>query len=753
MPPVPDTSPSRSRISARWPTSPRAAVIVAESLRRLRCAVPPALTPGPVAAGRCVAAAIAQAVAPPLAPVAPPDFLRPRQHVAFQRILAALERYSGALLAEPVGTGKTYIALAAARLAGNHAIAVVPASLGDQWARAARSIGVSLVIQTHEQWSRAPRPMGDDLVVVDEAHRFRNPATRRYGHLAPALIGRRVLLLTATPIVNRLSDLAHQLLLGVRDDALIGAGVPSLMEALSTGAAPPALADLVIAGTSDPPRPATVARTIPTPPTEERSFRSVIARLDRLGLSRHRPVRELLRCTLLAALSSSRPALVASLERYRLLLLHAQDARLAGQAPGRADLRRLLAGNPEQTVLWELCGGMVAADDLVLEDEARVANLLASLRMEQDGDKKAQRLRALLEDGRRTVVFVNSRATVHHLRQQLGPPSRVAWCTGTAAGIGPGRLRRRAVLDWFRPRREDPAGLGPRVLVTTDVAAEGLDLQGAERIVHYDLPWTGVRLEQRAGRAVRLGSPHQVVELVRFEPPRSIERRIRRAAALLRKAPMPRRIGLGEEPDPSWAWRARTAAAYAGLHSIRGTAIVRGTQPAALAGLELVVGDRVLARFALYRDGNGPWREDPALIEAALLAASTGANLPAPRAERMEASLQSLARVAGLRAARLAGTLYRPASVRRERSAAVARIGELCRHALRQRDPALLALAEHALRFLSRGHTSGEHALVRRIGQEDWTALPDLLARVPEGSIAAGAVAPRLVGIILFDPG
>ena len=71
------------------------------------------------------------------------------------------------------------------------------------------------------------------LVIIDESHHFRNPHTRRYRHVAPWLVGRRVLLLSATPIVNRLDDLAHQLLLGVRDDALLADGVVSLRAALT----------------------------------------------------------------------------------------------------------------------------------------------------------------------------------------------------------------------------------------------------------------------------------------------------------------------------------------------------------------------------------------------------------------------------------------------------------------------------------------------------------------------------------------
>src|SRR5206468_8828705 len=69
------------------------------------------------------------------------------------------------------------------------------------------------------------------LFVVDEAHRFRNPETNRYRALARLVVGSRVLLVTATPIHNRVADLLHLLRLFLRDHALAALGVPSLRSA------------------------------------------------------------------------------------------------------------------------------------------------------------------------------------------------------------------------------------------------------------------------------------------------------------------------------------------------------------------------------------------------------------------------------------------------------------------------------------------------------------------------------------------
>jgi hypothetical protein len=63
-------------------------------------------------------------------------------------------------------------------------------------------------------------------------------------------------------------------------------------------------------------------------------------------------------------------------------------------------------------------------------------------------------------------------------------------------------------------------------LIATDLASEGLDLQDADSVVHYDLPWTPLRLEQRVGRIVRLGSEHETAEVCWFAPARAIEERL-----------------------------------------------------------------------------------------------------------------------------------------------------------------------------------------------------------------------------------
>ncbi|MBA3498071.1 MAG: hypothetical protein H0T86_13285, partial [Gemmatimonadales bacterium] len=165
------------------------------------------LIAGPEASGVEVARALARSLVPAEHPGSPPKWLLPGQARSYRRILAALALYRGALLADPVGSGKTFVALAVAwALQPRRPVAcLVPATLAAQWRAVAAHLDVPVDVGTHQQASRGRLPStAGGLVIIDESHHYRNPRTRRYLHLAPWLLGRPVLLLSATPIVNRM---------------------------------------------------------------------------------------------------------------------------------------------------------------------------------------------------------------------------------------------------------------------------------------------------------------------------------------------------------------------------------------------------------------------------------------------------------------------------------------------------------------------------------------------------------------------
>ena len=123
-------------------------------------------------------------------------------------------------------------------------------------------------------------------------------------------------------------------------------------------------------------------------------------------------------------------------------------------------------------------------------------------------DRKWTELRDLLSDNelikdadgniRKIIVFTEHRDTLEYLAERirglLGRPEAVVTIHG-----GVRREERRKVMELFAQ------DVDCRVLVATDAAGEGLNLQRAHLMVNYDLPWNPNRIEQRFGRIHRIG--------------------------------------------------------------------------------------------------------------------------------------------------------------------------------------------------------------------------------------------------------
>ena len=153
------------------------------------------------------------------------------------------------------------------------------------------------------------------------------------------------------------------------------------------------------------------------------------------------------------------------------------------------------------------------AANTVQELQAEILSLTAienqAMTVVQSGsDKKWEQLSHLLQDRpemfttsghrRKLIIFTEHKDTLNYLVTRitdlLGKPDAVRVIYG-----GTNRDERRKVQEEFR---HDPDVL---VLVATDAAGEGVNLQNANLMVNYDLPWNPNRLEQRFGRIHRIG--------------------------------------------------------------------------------------------------------------------------------------------------------------------------------------------------------------------------------------------------------
>lgn len=639
--------------------------------------------------------------------------------------MAALDAWNGALLLESVGSGKTWIALAVAAHERGHVVAIVPAILCAQWEDAAARAKVPLHLWTHERASRGTLPhVHPSLVVIDEAHRLRDPAIQRVRTLAPWLAGCRTLLLTATPIVNRIGDLITLLRLALPEDALALDGIGRLND-LETCSRPPAGLRRVAIRSA-----AFISATIDRRVTMLRPDGSELARaatavaaIDRLDLSTCASTRRLLISVLLDAAASSDAAFHQALKRYRALLLQSRDAGGAS----RSMLRQFAGESLDQLVFWPLVAAGGAATDLPLADIERVEQLLTGA---PNDDPWIRALVAHCDDARPTICFTRHRATACQLRMALG--DRTAWITGSAAGIGPHHVPRAAVLAAFGPDRAAwrIRRAVPRMLIATDVAAEGLDLQSAGRIVHVDLPWTATRIEQREGRLLRLGQQYPQVEvIVRVAGP-AIE------IALAPHARVRRKRRLADE----WL-QALEVGDRAVEHPSTGPLVAGLTDDRDAADLVAVrlQRDGCTGVVFMSRERGGTWcigdGTAAALINRARVA------LPATIAP---ASV-SLALADAVRAAAAGCTIGGCGA-----PALVSRIHRLARQAAAKRDGDALRRLDHLLRFATTPPTLGGRAIIAELLE---LSDREFIRRdVPE-TPRRGAVQATVIAAVFFGSG
>jgi superfamily II DNA or RNA helicase len=483
--------------------------------------------------------------------------LRPHQLAAAARLAALISANGGALLAEPVGLGKTYTSLAVAARSGLPITIAMPAALRDMWREALERCRVAATVVTHEALSRGVTlPPSRSFVIVDEAHRLRSPATRRYAALADLCRQSQVLLVTASPVQNRQRDLAAQLAL------YIGRRAWQMTD--------DELAEHVVRGAS------AEMRGVPrldgphrlTLSTEDDCLDELLALPPPIPAKDETVVIALLTYGLVHQWTSSRAALVASLERRRargLALLSAIDS---GRQPTRAELSAWThAGDAMQLAFPELVTADAAHPDadanalsIMLDRHVTaIQGLLHRLRDSPDpDDERADTLRRIriAHPGERIIAFCHYAETVNALRSRLVRDAGVAALTASGARIASGRVSRDVVLAQFTPNGSSAREVGRAdridLLITTDLLSEGLNLQRASVVVHLDLPWNPARLDQRVGRARRLGSRHQTVSVYVVAPPAAADRLLRVEERLREKLSVAQRtVGIAGRILPS----------------------------------------------------------------------------------------------------------------------------------------------------------------------------------------------------------
>jgi superfamily II DNA or RNA helicase len=378
----------------------------------------------------------------------------------------------------------------------------------------------------HSEW---------DLVVVDEAHRmsahfFGNEVkeTKRYqlGRVL-AHAARHFLLMTATPHAGKEED--YQLFLALLD--------PDRFEGRRRNGGPVDASDLMrrmikerlLRFDGRPLFPERRAYTIPYPLTELESelYAAVTTyvteemnRADALsnqGEGRRGNRVGFALTVLQRRLASSPEAIYKSLSRRRQRL----EDRLAEE---RQEALRDEGADVDFDELEDLDDAEIEQLEDEVVDEATSARTIAEFRAEiatlrrleaiadrvraSGADRKWQELVGLLSDApelvdgsgdrRKLIVFTEHRDTLNYLVERL---NTFLAREGAVIAIhgGTPREERRRLQELFMQDK------GTVILVATDAAGEGVNLQRAHLLVNYDLPWNPNRIEQRFGRVHRIG--------------------------------------------------------------------------------------------------------------------------------------------------------------------------------------------------------------------------------------------------------
>jgi superfamily II DNA/RNA helicase len=396
-----------------------------------------------------------------------------------------------------------------------------------------------------------------DLVVIDEAHRLRNVHKAdniNARKLRTALHNSRKILLTATPLQNNLLELYG--LVSFIDEHAFGekkafstqynrSQTDDSFAELKSRLAPFCYRTLRRQVVEYIRYTARSAITQDFTPTEEEIalYDLVSEYLQRDNLQALPPgQRQLITLVLRKLLASSSFAIAGALDSMhrRLLRTLKEDEQSSGRTLTEELDEDTDGGFSEDSEEWEEAAAperLSAEDRAALEAEIHELACFRDQAISIQENAKGEALLVALSKGfkamrdngaaDKAIIFTESRRTQDYLVRRLTEAgygedivlfngsntdlaARQVYETWKTVHQGTDRVSgsrsadvRQALVDHFK----DSA----RIMIATEAAAEGINLQFCSLVINYDLPWNPQRIEQRIGRCHRYGQKHDVV--------------------------------------------------------------------------------------------------------------------------------------------------------------------------------------------------------------------------------------------------
>lgn len=516
-----------------------------------------------------------------------------------------LETFNGVFLADVVGLGKTFItALLLQQLQGRTLI-VCPPVLKDYWKDSLFDFGIRsfeveslgklehIIIRGLERF---------DYIVVDEAHRFRNENTQSYANLLDICRGKKVVLVTATPLNNTVDDIFAQIKLFQAPKNSTIPGVPNLEKFFNglktklkkvekTDPQYKALikevsneiknsilryvmvrrtrTDVVKFFKGDMEKQDLIFPDVDNPQQIiykyqgklETVFNETIKYLHLFTYARYTPllyyvgnkvlsefekqqqrnVGGFMKGILVKRLESSFFAFRQSVDRFidsyeRFIEMYNNGTVYISKKVNVYDLLDNDDIDKLESLVDEDKASKYDSKDFrkefveKLEFDLQILKDIKTLWTKVDQDPKLVQFIAELKSNKalkknKLVVFTESKETGDYLYNALIEefPNQVMFYSSIGGRhtnktlTSNHAISRDIIKDNFDPNRKEKSD-DLRILIATDVLAEGINLHRSNVIINYDLPWNPTRVLQRAGRVNRLGSQFPTVHIFNFFP-------------------------------------------------------------------------------------------------------------------------------------------------------------------------------------------------------------------------------------------
>lgn len=527
------------------------------------------------------------------------------QEQAVAQALKKLNEYNGVFIADVVGLGKTFITAQLLQQIRGRILVICPPILKEYWDESLQDFRVPAKVESLGKLNHIICQGLDryDYIVIDEAHRFRNENTQSYADLLDICRGKKVILVTATPLNNTIDDIFAQLKLFQAPKNSTIPGIPNLEKFFNrlkkrfnkidkndpeyretitevskeirekvlkhvmvrrtrTDVVTYFKNDMEMQGLTFPDMQDPQKIIYQFDGLLEQVFNQTIQLFQDFRYARYIPllyyignkgltefekqqqrnIGGFIKGILIKRLESSFYAFKKSVGRFitsyeKFIQMFESGTLYISKNVNVYELLEDDIESLEQYVVAEKAHKYDADDfkDGYLDDLKHDLKTLKTIEQLWRGINEDPKLDKIIQDLKtheilkknKLIIFTESKETGDYLFEKLTLEFSEQVIFFSSAGghyqkdgqhikCTPATARELIKAN-YDPNHKQQAN-DYRILITTDVLAEGINLHRANTLINYDLPWNPTRVLQRAGRINRLGTEHTKIYIFNFFP-------------------------------------------------------------------------------------------------------------------------------------------------------------------------------------------------------------------------------------------